>query len=117
MLRDGAQTKILSCNQDLKITKVRTSRGVDQIDGTCRNMTDLGKILKGRNRKYSIRYMKPRRVDVENITHEDEICFGRLMTKVRMEQEQLSTTIQRKNRDSDKEVEWKQLASFHSTLQ
>lgn len=84
MLRDGAQTKILSCNQDLKITKIQTSRGVEQIDGTCRNMTDLSKILKNRNRQYSVRYMKPKSEKVEDVTHEDAICFGRLMTKVRM---------------------------------
>ena len=84
MLREGAQTKILSSNQDLKMMRIQTSGGEDEIDGTCRNLADLSKILRNRNKQYSVQSMKVKRHTAEEITHEDEICFGRLMTKVRM---------------------------------
>ena len=117
MQRDGAQTKILSCSQDLKMTRIQTSRGVEQIDGACRSLADLNKILRDRNRQYSVQSMKARREPVKEIMHEDEVCFGRLMTKIRMEQEELVIALQKKNRETDKEVERKSLTLLQSASQ
>lgn len=69
MLRDGAQTKILSCNQDLKMVKIQTSRGLEQISNTCRSLTDLNKILRNKNKLYTVQSLRTKRDIVEEIPH------------------------------------------------
>lgn len=69
MLRDGAQTKILSCNQDLKMIKIQTAKGVEPISNTCRNLGDLNKILRCRNKLYSVQAMHAKRDVSEDIPH------------------------------------------------